>query len=164
MPPTSTVAVLGRRTDLDPFLFAPIGEERNGMLLSVLSALARLDKDPWQEAATLNTLPVQDAAARLTSLLSGAANPPEPTTIARLIALLPRSLLHEGKPREIAWGSPKSTPWVVAAYIVMAFIMICTEQLFERPDAAGSLQAGATAHSAEADVSPKADFKSIGGQ
>jgi hypothetical protein len=37
-------------SEFDDFLFAPIGEDRNGMLLSVLSALARLDIDPWQEA------------------------------------------------------------------------------------------------------------------
>ena len=41
----------------DDFLFAPIGEERNGMLLSVVSALARLNVDPWQEAANLAQLP-----------------------------------------------------------------------------------------------------------
>jgi len=35
------------------FLFAPIGKDRDGMLLSVVSALARLDVDPWQEADEL---------------------------------------------------------------------------------------------------------------
>jgi hypothetical protein len=37
--------------EFENFLFAPIGEDSNGMVLSVLSALARLDIDPWQEAA-----------------------------------------------------------------------------------------------------------------
>jgi hypothetical protein len=32
------------------------------MLLSVLSALARLDVDPWMEAATLTKMPVKDCA------------------------------------------------------------------------------------------------------
>jgi hypothetical protein len=50
---TRTVSIPGPGSDFDAFLFAPVGEERNGMLLSVLSALARLDVDPWQEAARL---------------------------------------------------------------------------------------------------------------
>ena len=33
------------------FLFATVCEEANGMQLSVLSALARLNLDPWEEAA-----------------------------------------------------------------------------------------------------------------
>lgn len=39
--------------EFDKFLCASIGEDRNGTMLSVLSALARLDVDPWQEAADL---------------------------------------------------------------------------------------------------------------
>jgi hypothetical protein len=31
--------------EFDDFLFAPIGEDKNGMLLRVVSALARLDVD-----------------------------------------------------------------------------------------------------------------------
>ena len=42
--------------EFDPFLFAPIGAEPNGMPLSVLSALARIGADPWQEAARLTAL------------------------------------------------------------------------------------------------------------
>ena len=42
--------------EFDDFLFASIGEERNGMLLSVVSALARLNVDPWQGAANLAQL------------------------------------------------------------------------------------------------------------
>ena len=43
--------------EFNDFLFAPIGEDGNGMLVSVLSGLARLDVDPWQEAAKLAQLP-----------------------------------------------------------------------------------------------------------
>lgn len=49
--------------EFDPFLCASIGADRNGMPLSVMSALARMDIDPWQEAARLTALP-QDAATR----------------------------------------------------------------------------------------------------
>ena len=36
--------------EFDKFLGAPVGEGRNGTPLSVLSALARLNVDPWHEA------------------------------------------------------------------------------------------------------------------
>ena len=82
--------------EFDKFLCAPIGEERNGTPLSVLSALARLDVDPWQEAASLARMPREAATERLTALI--AALPDEPTTdsptkaiAADLIALLPRA-------------------------------------------------------------------------
>jgi len=55
MSSSASVSVLG--TEFDDFLFAPIGEDRNDMPLSVLSALARLDIDPWQEADKLARLP-----------------------------------------------------------------------------------------------------------
>ncbi len=66
------------------------------MVLSVLSALARLDLDPWREAATLAGMPQQTATRRLTSLIETLPDRPpsrpEPETIStRLIALLPRA-------------------------------------------------------------------------
>src|SRR5579871_6864247 len=83
-------------SEFNDFLFAPIGEERNGMPLSVLSALARMDVDPWQEAAELARLSKENATQRLASLIA-AALPGKPsvrqdpgTIAARLIALLPR--------------------------------------------------------------------------
>lgn len=84
----------GLGSEFDDFLFAPIGENRNGMRLSVLSALARLDVDPWQEAANLALLPGETATERLASLIAslpdGPSAHPDPGTIAaRLIALLP---------------------------------------------------------------------------
>ena len=82
--------------EFDKFLGAPIGPGRNGTPLSVLSALARLDVDPWQEAASLARMPRDTAAMRLTALI--VALPGEPTkdvpamTIAAdLVALLPKA-------------------------------------------------------------------------
>jgi len=81
--------------EFDNFLFAPIGEEKNGMLLSVISALARLNLDPWQEAANLAQLPKTTATRRLASLIESLPDGPSThldagTTAARLIAHLPR--------------------------------------------------------------------------
>jgi hypothetical protein len=80
--------------EFDAFLFAPVGDDKNGMPLSVLSVLARLDVDPWQEAADLARLPGRTAIERLTSLIEALPgrplSPPAPeTTAARIIALLP---------------------------------------------------------------------------
>jgi len=65
------------------------------MALSVLSALARLNVDPWREAAELSELPRDAAAKRLTKLVArlpvGAWAPKDCEPIAdRLIQLLPR--------------------------------------------------------------------------
>jgi hypothetical protein len=48
-------------SEFNDFLFAPIGEQENETPLSVLSALARLDVDPWQEASRLAQLPKYQA-------------------------------------------------------------------------------------------------------
>ncbi len=52
------------------FLFAPIGEQANGVQLSVLSALARVNVDPWEEAARLEAMPLGDAEWALVATLS----------------------------------------------------------------------------------------------
>jgi hypothetical protein len=49
-----------RNSEFDSFPFAPLGEERNGMSLSVLSAIARFDVDPWHEALAGNAGPRGD--------------------------------------------------------------------------------------------------------
>jgi hypothetical protein len=80
--------------EFDEFLCAPIGADRNGTGLSVLSALARANVDPWQEATSLARMPREAAVVRLTALIDALPNEGTidiPTTIAAdLVALLPR--------------------------------------------------------------------------
>ena len=52
------------------FLFAAVGEEKSGLPLTVLSALARLGFDPWEEAARLAGLPKEAATAALTTAIA----------------------------------------------------------------------------------------------
>lgn len=83
-------------SDFNPFLFAPIGEEGNGMMLSVVSALARLEIDPWEEAARLASLPKEAAATALDHLIGRLprglwARSDIPAIAASLIELLPRN-------------------------------------------------------------------------
>ncbi len=93
MKPPASFATLG--SQFDNFLFAAIGQDRNGMSLSVVSALARMDLDPWHEAASLAGMSVERATGKLISLLATLPDPSlkglDPrTTAARLIALLPQ--------------------------------------------------------------------------
>jgi hypothetical protein len=57
-------------SDLNDFLFASIGEEQNGVTVSVVSALTRLGVDPWEEAARLTPLPKARAAETLAKLIA----------------------------------------------------------------------------------------------
>lgn len=90
----SSMPLAGLNQTFDKFLRAPVCEDGNGTPLSVLSALARLDIDPWKEAAELTELSPTMATQRLSLLIAalpGAlSNHISPTTSAvRLIALLP---------------------------------------------------------------------------
>ncbi|MDD2875955.1 MAG: hypothetical protein PHT60_01865 [Acidiphilium sp.] len=92
----STLPQLG--TEYNDFLFAPVGEDRNGLQVSVLSALARQNVDPWQEAETLTSLSVAAAIQRLAvfiaALPEGGGGPADANKIAkRAIALLPRTAI-----------------------------------------------------------------------
>jgi len=86
--------LLGRQ--FDRFLFASVGEDRNGTPLSVLSALAQFGVDPWQETVSLTRMPRDMATERLTAVIAAAttdfaAPPSAATTAARLVALLPQT-------------------------------------------------------------------------
>lgn len=56
--------------EFDPFLYASVGEDRNGYAVTVLSTLARLGLDPWKETAELVALGQDAARARLATLLA----------------------------------------------------------------------------------------------
>lgn len=109
------------------------------MLLSVLSALARLDIDPWQEAAELAGLPAATATKRLASLIDALPDGPSPdeasagrdpgTIAARLVALLPRRASVDIPPRKTllgtgaAPGSPSVIRLIAINVAFMAFLL-----------------------------------------
>ena len=100
------------------------------MLLSVLSALARLDIDPWQEAAQLASLPEETATRRLSSLIAAlpdgpSAHPDPETNAARLIALLPlrsgsKIAPRMGVPGAVAPTHPQAITYVYVIFMVIA--------------------------------------------
>lgn len=91
----SPASSFGLGSEFDGFLFASIGEDRNGLSVSVVSLLGRMDLDPWHEAARLAGLPAEAAAESLTALLDRLPGHPlqQPHSggiATRLVGLLPR--------------------------------------------------------------------------
>jgi len=137
---SGSISVVG--SEFNVFLFARVGEDRNDTPLSVLSALARLDLDPWQEAAELARLPRESATQRLASSIAALADGPRPDLehgiiAARLIALLP----HHGNSETPARGIVVDTSDVrkfragMGMYAIFIIFMIAAQWL------AASLQA-----------------------
>ena len=136
---TAAASVSFFRPEFDDFLYAPIGTDRNEMPLSVLSALSRLDVDPWREAAELSELPKGVATQRLASLIArlpGGRWPlAEATAIAdRLIQLLP----HRGssapsvmKPRGLH-GMNVSTSTIVLISAALGIAGLIIAASYER--------------------------------
>ena len=115
-------------SQFDAFLYAPIFESGGEIPVSVLSALARQNVDPWMEAAELARLPRTTAITRLTalsvSISTGDLGRRDPAdNAARLAALLPRSTLidipHFGV---AANGVPRRIPPLLIYLIIGAAI------------------------------------------
>jgi hypothetical protein len=87
--------------EFQPFLYAQIGDDANGVPLSVLSAPGRLNIDPWEQAAHWGRLTRKSAIQELTELIAelplgpralpiGQAAQAVPAAIpTRLVAMLP---------------------------------------------------------------------------
>src|ERR1700732_4542393 len=87
------------RPEFDPFLFASVGEEVDGIPLSVLSALSQLGLDPRDEAARLSHLTKEVAAEQL----------------ARVIARLSDRRWTLSETRRIAGGLIERLPLAITA-------------------------------------------------
>ena len=135
-------------SEFNDFLFAPIGEDKNGMLVSVLSGLARSDVDPWQEAAKLAQLPGETATNELAALI-GALPDRAASSIRiparsprRLIALLPHPLGANGGsrhgPPHGAWAVMNSRPWwiyvVFMCFVLGSQFLMASHQLAAKSD------------------------------
>jgi hypothetical protein len=119
---TTDVTAL-QRSDLNEFLFADVGTEANGMILSVASVLARQGNDPWREAGRLADLPKAEATDSLARMIAGMPRSlwglPDAIAIAvRLTGLLPARPAR-GPARIV--GRPTAKTAVVLACIILAF-------------------------------------------
>ena len=128
MTPAASISFF--RPEFDDFLYAPVGADNNEMPLSVLSALARLNVDPWQEAAELSKLPKDTAAERLASLIArlpgGRWTLADAGAIAdRLIELLPHRSPTEAPMARRPRGLPEMTHSASLKLPASVKILIC---------------------------------------
>jgi hypothetical protein len=75
--------------EYEPFLFAEVCDETNGMALTMNSAIARSGADPWAEAARLAKLPKAAALDALAKIIPNRDGAEKSATMTRLLALLP---------------------------------------------------------------------------
>lgn len=99
----------------DPFLAAPIGADRNDKVLSVLSALARSDVDPWREAMVLASMTRETAITRLAAIIAALPDVPvmkRPASdvAAELVALLPAKGQAASRPTRAGLDFAQSFP------------------------------------------------------
>jgi hypothetical protein len=131
---TRSASTSPSRSEFDDFLFAPIGDERNGMLLSVISALARLDLDPWREAASLARMPKEAATERMTSLIAAlpertAAHRDPEAIAARLVALLPRAFASRAPQRKPLIARSEATKTRLVIFVVLMTFLLTMQFL-----------------------------------
>jgi len=139
------------------------------MLLSVLSALARVDVDPWEEAATLARLPRETATRKLASLIAAlpdgpSARPDSGTIAARLISLLPRRVGSDVSSRLTLPGIGPVTKYPVVRYlifyVIFTLVMLACQWLSGSPQAPAQLNSAATPPTSS--VSPRSPPPSTG--
>jgi hypothetical protein len=112
-------------SDLNNFLFASVGDEQNGMSLSVVSAFTRLGLDPWEEGARLAVLPkpraVEVLAPMIARLSIDRSQPSDNLTISqRLVELLPAPGQAAAWDREQAGAKDKTHSY---AMILLASLL-----------------------------------------
>ena len=119
--------------EFDRFLYASVGEDRNGFVVTVLSTLARLGLDPWKETAELVALGRDAARSRLGKLLARFPDVPTLESDHRRVAGDLSQLLPESHPSQtlkraastVAGGRPGTSGaiWAVIAIIFVLFQM-----------------------------------------
>jgi hypothetical protein len=125
-----------QNSDLNPFLYADVGTESNGSTLTMLSVLARLDHDPWLEAARwaklskaaaveslipiIDAIPLSPPSALGVMLLPAPKWRPEvatPSLPTKAAARFPGESLG-------AAASPRWLPIALLAYLLIIFLAL----------------------------------------
>lgn len=115
-----------RATAFGPFLYASVGEDRNGSSVTVLSTLARLGMEPWTVAADLASLRLDEARTRLDGILDRFVDVPalrvDHRAVSRqLVDLLPMASRKTDHANDDMSGIPQG---VFAASLVVGGVMI----------------------------------------
>lgn len=112
------------------FLYSPVCDDPDQTPVSVLSALARNDIDPWEEAAQLAQMPKSSAIARLTTMISAASSDVKvqsraKLTATRLVELLPNPpLLGVPLPEGIEFPKLPYDRLKIIALMTVAVVLI----------------------------------------
>ena len=125
---TSTDAFALKNSELNAFLYADVGLEINGSVLTMLSVLARLGQDPWAEAARLTTLP---KAAAIDGLARSIGKMPlDPRALAetnvtalRLLLLLPAQVQNPAQTIRAAITASAMPGWVPIACLCASLLV-----------------------------------------
>jgi hypothetical protein len=154
-------------SEFQQFLYAPICEDPEGMTLSVLSALARQDIDPWTEAARLSQLSEETAVEQIVALLDAlprriGASLDRVKVASRLSALLPRPIASNLSGVRPAVGGQRLAAFafnwrLFYLYFCLMFLMNWLFAEFHAPPSAG---AGSDARAGTATTAPKTDSPS----
>ncbi len=146
--------------EFDKFLGASIGEDRNGSGLSVLSALAQLDVDPWKEATSLARMPREAAAVRLTALIEAPPNAPASAIPSRMSAADLVALLPKGKAVDVrSSDSPFAATGLRETRVLMALggfaitmlVLFTMSALFSGGPGTGAKSSAAPGHDGRAE-------------
>jgi hypothetical protein len=145
----------GLTSRYDDFLFAAIGEEANGMRLSVLSALVRMNVDPWEEATRLATMPKavaqQTLISRLDLIPDRDWSPSEAKVIAaRLVQLLPQAregVANTATEAAAQVRAQRTTYWLVWLGVAMAISFLAPRYQAPKDVNVSTPVSGATATS-----------------
>ena len=156
--------------ECNDFLLAVIDEAPNGTQLTVLSALAQANVDPWEEAARLSAMSKVTAEKTLVSMFDRIPgrdwSPSEEATIAaRLVKLLPpRSGGMESATMNIGAGRVQlSRVWLVWVSLAIAASILSVPRHPAAPvDSSVSAPSGVTATSKNSSATDTLESKSGG--
>lgn len=131
---TLTMDQMGQDPAFERFLRATVGEDVNGINVTVISMLSRLDVDPWTEASNLAAMSDGPARKRLNTLLTRFKDVPtvghdQSKIISALLDLLPRKkvVVNPNTPDVAArvpaliMGVPSS--WYIMIAIVLGWVI-----------------------------------------
>jgi len=126
--------------EFERFLYASVGEDRNGSIVTVLSTLARLNLDPWQEARELASLGREAAGARLSALLSRVRDVPALEQDDGMVAQELTGLLPDHATQATAGSTSGAKGWTMSTGLIwtlMAVLFFATQLLFTGSSGSG---------------------------
>jgi hypothetical protein len=107
--------------EFEPFLYAVLCIEGNGMPLTLNSVIARSGGDPWTEAARIAKLPRDAALDALTRMIPERSGSEKADIAKRLLALLPTA--RDRRKNLVDRVSPAAPGWNPVVPVVLALLL-----------------------------------------